>query len=119
MTTITNYFEQAQLSMAAYALNLQPGMSGAADTNYTNRLETAGMSASQAKEFAKNYSVIDQSTDPVSGFSGTVFSKGGVKYIAIRGAERRSHARKSGLQATRARRTETMHSQDAHRALAN
>jgi hypothetical protein len=27
MTTITQYFEQAQLSLAAYAKNLQAGMS--------------------------------------------------------------------------------------------
>jgi len=27
MATITEYFEQAQLSLAAYALDLQPGMS--------------------------------------------------------------------------------------------
>lgn len=27
MTTIAQYFEQAQLSLATYALDLQPGMS--------------------------------------------------------------------------------------------
>lgn len=32
MTTITQYFEQAQLSLAAYALNLTPGIIGKAGT---------------------------------------------------------------------------------------
>jgi hypothetical protein len=45
------------------------------------------MSASQAATFASTYTVIDQYTDPVSGFSATVLDKGGTKYFAIRGTE--------------------------------
>jgi hypothetical protein len=84
MTTIANYFEQAQLSMAAYALGLSQGISG---TPYTDRLEAAGMSKAQAVNFATAYAVVDQFTDPVTGFSATVFDKGGAKYFAIRGTE--------------------------------
>lgn len=32
MTTINEYYEQAQLSVAAYAMNLMPGISGAHGT---------------------------------------------------------------------------------------
>jgi Ca2+-binding RTX toxin-like protein len=84
MTTIANYFEQAQLSIAAYAVGLTQGIAG---KPYTDLLEAAGMSAAQAANFASTYTVIDQYTDPVSGFSGAVFDKGGVKYLAMRGSE--------------------------------
>jgi len=73
MTTLSQNFEQAQLSLAAYALNLQRGMFEYDDTNYLNSLERAGMSRFQAAEFAKTYSVLDQYTDPATGFSATVF----------------------------------------------
>jgi RTX calcium-binding nonapeptide repeat (4 copies) len=90
MATITDYFTQAQLSLAAYALNLQPGMSNInqGDT-YRALLVEAGMSATQATEFAKKYSVIAQSpeNDP-SGFSGTLFADTtGKVYVALRGTE--------------------------------
>ncbi len=45
------------------------------------------MSDAQAKVFADTYTVIDQYTDPLTGFSGTVFSKNGVNYFALRGTE--------------------------------
>ena len=76
--------------MAAYALNLQPGMFGSIDTNYTDSLELAGMSAKQAEAFADTYMVVDQDDTDSSGFSVTVFAKGGIngtKYFAIRGTE--------------------------------
>jgi hypothetical protein len=83
MATIANYFEQAQLSLAAYALNLQRGMFGRTDPAYINALtaSTVGMSIQQAQVFADTYTVIDQFTDPLSGFSATVFDKAGVKYL--------------------------------------
>jgi len=85
MATIANYFEQAQLSWASYALDLQQGMSGSNQTSaYIAKLRTAGMSQKEAEVFADAYSVVDQFTDPLSGFSATVFDKGGVKYFAIR-----------------------------------
>lgn len=83
MPTIANYFEQAQLSFAAYAVGLTQGISGKA---YTDRLEAAGMSKTQAEEFAAAYSVIAQVEDP-TGFSATIFERDGVKYCAIRGTE--------------------------------
>ena len=89
MATIANYFEQAQLSLAAYALDLLPGMSGVSSNSedYTTSLETAGMSTVQADNFASTYTVVDQYTDALSGFSATVFDKEGVKYFAIRGTQ--------------------------------
>jgi len=87
MATITNLYEQAKLSMAAYALDLQPGMSGSNQTtSYIDKLVFSGMSETQAEIFANTYTVIDQYNDP-TGFSGTVFSKEGVNYFAIRGSQ--------------------------------
>ena len=87
MTTITDSFEQAQLSMAAYALDLQSGMSGSfLPDAYRGKLIESGMTVEQARIFANTYTVIDQYNDP-NGFSGTVFSKDGVIYFAIRGSE--------------------------------
>lgn len=89
MATITDYFAQAQLSMTAYAVGLQPGMFGAANyPAYVAALVDAGMSTSQATEFANTYTVIDQSpeNDP-TGFSATIFAdQDGNKYFAIRGS---------------------------------
>ncbi|HLC44636.1 MAG TPA: hypothetical protein VJK50_02230, partial [Patescibacteria group bacterium] len=89
MATIADYFEQAQLSMAAYAVGLQPGMFGGSEGSpYHTALIGAGMSSSQATKFAATYSVIDQYTDFFSGFSGTVFAdSSGTKYFAMRGSE--------------------------------
>ena len=92
MTTIADYFEQAQLSRAAYALDLQRDMFGASDTDYTSALKTAGMSKKQAEEFANKYRVIAQSPDTGpfgNGFSATVFKNdsNGEITIAIRGTE--------------------------------
>ncbi len=91
MATITEYFEQAQLSLAAYALNLEQGASGGgipgAPSGYARALIASGMPETQAIAFANTYTVIDQYTDPISGFSATVFDKDGVKYFAIRGTE--------------------------------
>lgn len=62
MATITQYFEQAQLSLAAYALNLTPGMFGGTDPNspYIKALTDGGMSQTQAETFASTYTVVDQ-----------------------------------------------------------
>lgn len=84
MSTISNYYMQSQLSMAAYALNLTPGISGIA---YTDKLQAAGMSEKQAEMFAETYTVIEQSTDSISGFSATLFESDGKQYLAIRGTE--------------------------------
>ena len=86
MDTIADYFEQAQLSQAAYALGLQQGAFGAQNSEYVTALRAAGMSQTQAEAFADTYTVVDQYTDP-TGFSGTVFSKSGINYFAIRGSE--------------------------------
>ncbi len=46
MATIANYFEQAQLSLAAYALGLFQGISG---KPYTDSLEAAGMNSKRGQ----------------------------------------------------------------------
>lgn len=71
MDTISDYFEQAQLSMAAYAPGLQSGAFGSQNSDYVTALKLAGMSPKQAEEFASTYAVIDQYTDP-TGFSDVV-----------------------------------------------
>lgn len=91
MASLIEYFEQAQLSMAAYALDLKPGMSNTSQKNdYVAALkDKAEMSDAQAKSFVENYSVVSQYTDIASGFSGTVFKDAqGELYFAIRGTEK-------------------------------
>ncbi|MDD5385392.1 MAG: hypothetical protein PHG89_11000 [Gallionella sp.] len=90
MATITQYFEQAQLSLAAYALNLHTGMVSTINNpmpDYVKALTDGGMSQTQAGTFASTYTVVDQYTNPLSGCSVTVFDNGGVKYLAVRGTE--------------------------------
>lgn len=77
MSTIANYFLQAQLSLAAYAIDLQRRMFRAVDfPAYVTALVNAGMFQKQAEVFADTYAVIDQFADPLTGFSATVFAKG-------------------------------------------
>lgn len=94
--TISDYFAQAQLSQAAYSEGLQKDMFGGGTSekpsDYANLLIDGGMSKSQAIDFANTYTVVEQYTDPISGFSGTVFkglNENGVQqtYMAIRGTE--------------------------------
>lgn len=83
--TISSYFENAQLSLAAYAtLNTQMNADKPA---YRQALFDAGMSLSEAIRFADTYSIIHQYSDPSSGFSATVFRKGTETFFAIRGTE--------------------------------
>lgn len=93
MATVADYFEHAQLSMAAYAVGLQEGMFGGGEGSpYHTALVGAGMSSSQATKFANTYTVIAQSPDTGffgNGFSATVFENNdtGAITIAIRGTE--------------------------------
>ncbi len=81
MSQILEYFQQAELSLAAYAsLNVgEPNQ---------DKLKEAGMSAAQAAEFSSKWSVVDQFTDPDNGFSATLFERDGKRYLAVRGTER-------------------------------
>lgn len=89
MATVTQYFGQAQLSLAAYALNLQQGMSGTVQGDiYRAALEAAGMSVAQATDFASTYTMVKQSDGlwGLTGFSATLFQNAqGQKYLSIRG----------------------------------
>ncbi len=95
MATINEYFEQALLSEASYAKGLQSGFFGGGTEGFPNTYAKAlmmdkgkGMSETQAIDFANTYKVIDQYTDPESGFSGTVFENtSGKIFMAIRGTE--------------------------------
>jgi len=64
-------------------------MAGEAYPGYVTKLIDAKMDQVQAIAFANKYTVIDQYTDPVSGFSGTLFQdvSGKKKYLAMRGTE--------------------------------
>lgn len=67
MNNSVEYFNQAELALAAYA-NLQAG------TPNTGKLQDdAGMSAAQAAAFASKWNVVDQYTDITTGASATVF----------------------------------------------
>jgi len=86
MSTLNDYFQQAEFALAAYS-NLYSGITGNA---YTDALQDQGngMSAAQAVEFAKKYSVVDQWNNNSIGLSATVFADAsGNKYLSIRGTE--------------------------------
>ncbi|MBL8501393.1 MAG: hypothetical protein JNL77_12550 [Nitrosomonas sp.] len=85
MSNINTYFLQAGLSQAAYGTFLDKTI---AIADLINR-DTVGMSFSQATQFAVNWQVVAQYTDPVTGVSATVFEtkNGGAKYLAIRGTD--------------------------------
>lgn len=72
MSTITENFEQSQLSLASYAIDLLRGMDGKNEI-YILRLKEAGMTELQAQEFANTYSVVDQFTDPVKKKRGQIY----------------------------------------------
>jgi len=83
--SIRSYFDDAQLSLAAYAtLDVQMNQNLQL---YEEALFRAGMSRAQATRFASDYTVIDQFTDSSTGLSATVFQKGSQYYLAIRGTE--------------------------------
>jgi hypothetical protein len=67
---ITNYFQDAQLSLAAYAAALTMGVTRA---EYIAALKDSGM----AQESPAN----------AYGFSATLFERAGQKYLAIRGSD--------------------------------
>ncbi len=83
MSIIGNYFEQAQLALAAYA-NLSLGMSS---TEYVTELESAGMSEAQAATFASEWTVIATLDDTLTDTQATVFKNivTGKNVLAIRG----------------------------------
>jgi hypothetical protein len=82
MNSIIEYFEQSELALAAYA-TLIPGV----DPIPTLTDDSVGMSATQALRFASEWTVVDQYTDTSTGFSATVFERGGQRYLAIRGTQ--------------------------------
>lgn len=82
MSTTSEYFEQSQLALAAYA-----DLSGATST-FLQALQNADMSPAQAANFLGSWQVSAQYTDPATGVSATVFQdSAGKKYLAIRGTE--------------------------------
>ena len=93
--TINTYFEQAQLALAAYALNLAPGIDGAL---FRKSLTDAGMTTLQAERFADRYEIIDSQQNTSSGFAATLFRErvtpetlaagtAGQYRLAVRGTE--------------------------------
>lgn len=86
--SIQNYFDQAQLALAAYG-DLLPGALNSAENAAELVSDSVGMSAAQASVFAAKWNVVTQYTDPITGVSTTVFQAvtGGPKYLAIRGTQ--------------------------------
>lgn len=82
MSSITEYFKQSELALAAYA-NLIPGV------DPVSALLDNDMSSIQATVFAATWSVVTQYTDPITGVSATVFQEiaTGKKTLAIRGTQ--------------------------------
>ncbi len=71
---ITDIFDGSLLSQAAYADNLDSGLSGSAlVAALTNSEFGADMTTAQAEYFADNYRVIQQQDTTASGFSATLF----------------------------------------------
>jgi pimeloyl-ACP methyl ester carboxylesterase len=85
MSTVNNYFEHAELALAAYS-KLTPG--GPPDINDLYD-DGKGLSLKQADHFAETYTVVDQYNAPApNGLSATVFEDGdGNTYLAIRGTD--------------------------------
>lgn len=82
MSTLNDYFQQAELALAAYAINLTAGVPR------KGALTDAGMSDAQATQFAATYTVVAQYSD-ATGVSATVFADAtGHTYLAIRGESR-------------------------------
>ncbi|PIV71667.1 MAG: hypothetical protein COW56_13585, partial [Rhodocyclales bacterium CG17_big_fil_post_rev_8_21_14_2_50_68_7] len=82
MNTILDYFNQAELALAAYG-NLESG-----DIDPRELVTDAvGMSPAQATRFARDWRVVEQYSDPLSGLSATVFEEVATRqrYLAIRG----------------------------------
>ena len=77
------YYENAQLSDAAYA-DLAAGM---IRREYEDALIARGFSSLQAAEFANRYSIVSTFNDSGTGFSATLFQRIGTneKILAIRG----------------------------------
>lgn len=84
MSNINAYFWQAELAQAAYGVFFDKTI---AIDDLTN--SSVGMSTSQAITFAKNWQVVTQYSDPITGVSATVFQPkdSSAKYLAIRGTE--------------------------------
>lgn len=87
MSTITEYYRQAELALASYS-TLYYGIS---DDTYIDALKrgSKGMTQVQAQTFASNWRVIDQQPNTDSGFSATVFQNidDNSYVLSIRGTE--------------------------------
>lgn len=80
---LNTYYQNAQLSMAAYA-SLSPGMTPA---DYVTALKNQEMPEALATVFASKYTVLSQSAPDATGFSATLFldNATGQKILAVRG----------------------------------
>jgi hypothetical protein len=88
MSTIREYYNQAEFALAAYAELYQ----GIEEQDYINALQNdgKGMSLSQATAFAAKWEVVDSFSDD-TGVSAAVFKRrndaSGQTYLAIRGTD--------------------------------
>lgn len=82
-SSIQTYFENAQLSMAAYA-DLTEGMTR---DRYITELKAVGFTDSLATHFASTYSIVSVSSPNLNGFSAVLFRKNdgsNERFLAIR-----------------------------------
>lgn len=83
MPTISEYFKYAETALAAYAVNLLPGIDNEAE------LKKAGMPTAEATKFDETWEVIEQSPSPGNGFSAVLLRNRttGEKVLSVRGTE--------------------------------
>jgi len=87
MTVESEIFDNAELSLAAYA-ELNIGSTNTLQNISALQQGGDGMTQTQAEEFALRWpEVVDQYTNPLSGLSVTVFRNGSEVNIAIRGTQ--------------------------------
>ncbi len=82
MTSISKYFDQAELALAAYAdleSNIDP----------LSELKRKGFADLQARSFLEQWRVVEQYSDPLTGLSATVFEEvsTGERSLAVRGTQ--------------------------------
>jgi pimeloyl-ACP methyl ester carboxylesterase len=83
MPTINDYLKYGETALAAYALNLSPGLID------VDALKLAGMPTAEATRFSDTWTLIAQSPSSIDGFSAILLENRstGVKVLSIRGTE--------------------------------
>jgi len=93
MTTLQEYYEQALLSRAGYALDLEVGDRGLSTymESYRLKLVSSGLTETQAEQFINRYTILSSQENTASGFAATIFqdNETGKIIFSMRGTEPR------------------------------